>query len=82
MFIRLGFTLQSDAKITGLGGRYTYFPRDFTVPRLVINVCLYLYGYFFILGYLIPNGIVVDTDNFESYMIMLFCEEGTLKPRI
>lgn len=28
-------------------------------------------------GYIIPNGVVIDTDNFHSYMVLLFCKEGT-----
>lgn len=27
-------------------------------------------------GYIIPNGVVILSDNFESYMVLSFCKEG------
>jgi len=31
-----------------------------------------------IIGFIIPHGVVVDSDDFNSYMIMVFCKESTL----
>ncbi|CAI6366409.1 unnamed protein product [Macrosiphum euphorbiae] len=29
-------------------------------------------------GFIIPHGVIVDSDDFKSYIIMVFCKEGTL----
>ncbi|VVC24357.1 Calycin [Cinara cedri] len=31
-------------------------------------------------AYLIPSGAIVDTDHFQSYIILLLCKEGGLQP--
>ncbi|XP_015367253.1 PREDICTED: uncharacterized protein LOC107164082 isoform X2 [Diuraphis noxia] len=46
------FVLNSNAKVTGLG------------------------------GFVIPRGVIVDSDDFNSYIIMVFCKEGATKPSV
>ncbi|KAF0771803.1 Uncharacterized protein FWK35_00005473 [Aphis craccivora] len=31
-------------------------------------------------GYIIPSGVIIDSDDFKSYMIMVFCKEKAKKP--
>ncbi|CAH1721146.1 unnamed protein product [Aphis gossypii] len=31
-------------------------------------------------GYIIPSGVIIDSDDFKSYMIMVFCKEKAKEP--
>ncbi|XP_022172562.1 uncharacterized protein LOC111035306 [Myzus persicae] len=33
-------------------------------------------------GFIIPNGVIVDSDDFKSYIIMMFCKERAVKPTV
>ncbi|KAL5242058.1 hypothetical protein ACI65C_009468 [Semiaphis heraclei] len=33
-------------------------------------------------GFIIPHGVMVDSDDLNSYIIMVFCKEGAVKPVI